>query len=95
MTETTFSVTRTTSTQTITCKAYLFCNSGGGMYQGQNDTASVSVTIPALASYSVNYYGNAPSGTASNVPSSQTKYYGTNLTLRSTSPTLTNYIYKG
>lgn len=53
--------------------------------------ASMSFTVPALASYKVSYNANGGSG----APSAQTKYYGKTLTLSSTKPTRTGYIFKG
>lgn len=61
-------------------------------------TTSYSFTVPAITNYAVSYNANKPaeaSGTVANVPASQTKYYGTNLTLSSTRPTLTNYTFTG
>lgn len=88
-----FTVNRTTSNQTITCKAYLR-GGGTGMYNGDYDEATVSVTIPALEHWTIAYNGNKPAaatGSVNNVPSSQTKYYNTTLTLSSTTPSLTGY----
>ena len=46
--------------------------------------------------YTVTYNGNAPSGeTASNIPSSQTKYSGETLTLSSVTPTCSGYTFVG
>lgn len=59
--------------------------SGGTMY------VNTSVTIPALASYTVSYNANGGSG----APVSQIKYYGKTLTLSSTIPTRTGYTFKG
>lgn len=53
--------------------------------------ASKTVTIPALAKYTISYNANGGSG----APSSQTKYYGNNLTLSSTVPTRTGYSFQG
>lgn len=50
-----------------------------------------SFTIPALPSYTVSYNANGGSG----APSSQTKWYGTNLTLSPTKPTRTGYTFQG
>ena len=52
-------------------------------------TVTLSLTIPALASYSVSYNANGGSG----APSAQTKYYGKTLTLSSTKPTRTGYTF--
>lgn len=58
---------------------------GGTMY------VNTSVTIPALASYTVSYNANGGSG----APVSQLKYYGKTLTLSNTIPTRNGYIFKG
>ena len=52
-------------------------------------TGTLSVTVPALASYTVKYNANGGSG----APSSQTKYYGKTLTLSSTKPTRAGYTF--
>lgn len=49
----------------------------------------VTVTIPAKASYAVSFNANGGSG----APSAQTKWYGENLTLSSTTPTRTGYSF--
>lgn len=48
-------------------------------------------SIPAKASYTISYNANGGSG----APSSQTKYYGTNITLSAAKPTRTGYTFKG
>ena len=53
--------------------------------------ASMSFTVPALASYKVSYNANGGSG----APSTQTKYHGKTLTLSNTKPTRTGYAFKG
>ena len=53
--------------------------------------ASSSISVPAKTSYTVKYNANGGSG----APSSQTKWYGTALTLSSTKPTRTGYTFKG
>lgn len=90
-------VNRTKTAKTITCKAQIK-GGGTGMYNGLTDTASVSVTIPALASYTVSYNANIPSGvsdSAQGMPAAQTKYHGTGLALSTNQPSLVNYIFKG
>lgn len=52
-------------------------------------TASTTVSIPKLASYTVSYNANGGSG----APASQTKWYGNALTLSSTKPTRTGYSF--
>lgn len=79
--------TRGTSASTIYLSAKLQTveRVGGITY------ASMSYTIPALASYKVSYNANGGSG----APSAQTKYYGKTLKLSSTKPTRTGYTFKG
>ena len=63
--------------------------SAGGTY-----TANAAVTLYAqwtLITYTVKYDANGGSG----APASQTKTYGTNLTLSSTKPTRTGYTFQG
>ena len=77
------------SAQTIklTIKSYNLYSYGCGEYG--SDTSTFSTTIPALASYSVSYNANGGSG----APSAQTKWYGETLTLSSTKPTRTGYVF--
>ncbi len=53
-------------------------------------SVSTSYTIPALPSYTISYNANDGSG----APASQTKWYGTTLTLSTTKPTRTGYTFK-
>ena len=76
------------SAQTVTLKAVTKNSSG---FQNGTSTASKTVTIPALASYTVAFNANGGSG----APSSQKKWYGETLTLSSTNPTRTGYDFKG
>lgn len=86
------SYTKTTSarTKTITATGKGQTVSGYGGADGSL-SVSASISVPALASYSVTYNANGGSG----APSSQTKWYGTNLTLSSTTPTRTGYSFQG
>jgi uncharacterized repeat protein (TIGR02543 family) len=52
---------------------------------------NTSFTVPALTKYTISYNANGGSG----APSSQTKYYGKDLALSSTTPTRTGYSFKG
>ena len=81
----TFNVDRGTADKTITCRAYVWGYGGGGIYDGDSDTASISVTIPKLTSYAISY--NANGGNTTTTPAAQTKYYGQDLTLSKTIPT--------
>jgi uncharacterized repeat protein (TIGR02543 family) len=58
---------------------------------GSAMNVNVNVTIPKLTSYTISYNANGGSG----APSSQTKYYGKNLTLSKTKPTRTGYSFQG
>lgn len=58
---------------------------------GKEVAAGTSVKVPKRASYTVSFNANGGSG----APSSQTKYYGTTLTLSSTKPTRTGYTFQG
>lgn len=66
---------------------------GIDLLAGLTMTASTSITVAALDSYTVAY--NANGSNVSGVPSSQTKWYGTNLTLSTTKPTRTGYTFQG
>lgn len=77
-------ITRTTSSQTAEIQATV-----GNLNVAKPAEKSVTVTIPALASYSVTYNANGGSG----APSAQKKYYGQTLTLSSTKPTRTGYSF--
>lgn len=55
------------------------------------DTKTVSITIPALPSYTVSYNANGGSG----APSYQTKWYDEDLTLSSVTPSRTGYTFQG
>lgn len=81
-----YSFSRGTSVQTISCAAKLT----GVDYVGDTMTVSTSYTIPALARYAVTYSANGGSG----APSSQTKWQGKTLTLSGTKPTRTGYTFK-
>lgn len=60
-------------------------------YMNGTSSASQTITVPALASHTVSFNANGGTG----APGSQTKWYGTVLTLSSTKPTRTNYEFLG
>lgn len=60
-------------------------------FNKKSSTATATVTIPALASWSVTYNSNGGSGTVN----SQTKYYGINITLASDGFTWLNHSLTG
>lgn len=66
-------------------------SSGGGAYSSSSQGGNVSLTDISPVTYTVSYNANGGSG----APSSQTKYYGTNLTLSSTKPTRSGYTFMG
>lgn len=84
-----FTVSKTTSTQSISCYAKI--TSASSYVSGTKTSSTVSVSVAAKTSYTVKYNANGGSG----APSNQTKWYGTTLTLSSTKPTRTGYTFKG
>lgn len=89
----TISVTKGTSatTKTVTATASGTTVSGYGS-AGGSASVSINVSIPAKPSYTVSYNLN---GGESSAIASQTKWYGTALTLSSTVPTRTGYNFLG
>ncbi|MGN0038602.1 MAG: InlB B-repeat-containing protein [Coriobacteriales bacterium] len=89
-------ITKTTASQSITCKITAYSTTVDGM-GGCGDsnispkTVSKSVSVAALASYSITYNANGGSG----APSAQTKYYGKTLTLSSTKPVKAGFTFQG
>lgn len=83
----TLSYTRGTSAKTVSISSSL------KNLAGSNYSVSVATTksIPAKPSYTVAYNANGGSG----APSSQTKWYGTNITLSTTKPSRTGYTFQG
>ena len=81
----TFTWTRDRSETTKTISATYSTDTSIGTLK-----CSTTVTIPAKPSYTVKY--NANGGT--DAPSSQTKYYGETLTLRTGTPTRTGHTFK-
>ena len=75
-----------TSAATKTIKAAVTNKNTGSV-----STATLTVTVPALAKYTISYNANGGSG----APGSQTKYYGKTLKLSSTKPVRTGYTFKG
>lgn len=59
-----------------------------GVYRGTLE-ADGSISVPAITTYTIQYNANGGSG----APSSQTKYFGTALTLSSTKPSRTGYTF--
>ena len=84
-------ITKGTTSQsfTITWNAGVNLAADKKWYGPYGSSATVSLTIPALASYNVTYNANGGSG----APSTQKKYYGKTLTLSSTKPTRAGYTF--
>lgn len=81
--------TKTHSSQSIYINACIDRRSAS-YYPGKS-IPTAYLTIPAKDSYTVSYNANNGSG----APSSQTKWYGENLTLSSTKPTRSGYTFVG
>lgn len=85
------SYTYTHNRGTSAATRYIYAKLTGVDRVGATMYASTTVSVPALTSYTVSYNANGGSG----APSSQTKYYGKNITLSSTKPTRTGYSFQG
>lgn len=69
-------------------------NNGTAYNPGGSYTANAGATLYAIWSiiqYTISYNANGGSG----APGNQTKNYGTNITLSSTKPTRTGYVFQG
>lgn len=93
----TFSWPKTHSSQSITITGTSVL-SNGEFWSGSShsrisgtSTATKTITIPAKPSYTVSYNANGGSG----APANQTKWYGENLTLSSTTPTRSGWTFMG
>lgn len=89
----TTTVSKTQSSRSVPVKVYYHLEevSGYGGGGGGSGEATVNVSIGALTSHTVTYNANGGSG----APSSQTKWYGSVLTLSSTKPTRSGYTFLG
>ena len=84
-------ITKTKSSQKISFSvSFAFELTWSGTYAGTK-TASSSINVPAITSYTIKYNANGGSG----APTSQTKWHGTGLTLSTVKPTRTGYTFKG
>lgn len=81
-------INKTTSAQTVTLKVSI--NRSSASYHAGTSSGSITITVPALASYGVKYYGNGSTGGST---AAQTKYYGKSLALRSNGFTRTGYSF--
>lgn len=70
---------------------YIYAKLTGVDRVGGTMTASATVYIPKVSSYTVSYNANGGSG----APSSQTKWHGTSLTLSNTAPTRAGHTFSG
>lgn len=87
----TITVNKTTSRQNISFSvSFPFNGAWNGVYSGTK-SASGSISVDAKPSYTIKYNANGGSG----APSSQTKWYGTNITLSSSKPTRTGHSFLG
>ena len=87
----TIDVARGTSARNISCSASLnFDVTWNGSYSGTR-SASGSIGVEKRVSYTVSFNANGGTG----APGNQTKWHGQNITLSSTRPTRTGYIFKG
>lgn len=87
--EYTYGIGKTTSSQSIACKASITSN--GTYIQGTKTSSQTYVTVSALPSYTVSYNANGGSG----APGSQTKWYDRTLTLSSSKPSRTGHNFSG
>ena len=84
------SIAKSTSSKSVSFSCSMDINiTWSGSYKG-TISASSSVSVSAKTKYTVSYNANGGTG----APSSQTKWYGTTLTLSSTKPTRTGYNFK-
>lgn len=85
------SIAKSTSSKSVSFSCSMDINiTWSGSYKG-TISASSSISIPAKTKYTVSYNPNGGSG----APSSQTKWYGTTLTLSTTKPTRSGYTFMG
>lgn len=84
-----YSYTYTRGTSAVT--RYLYAKLTNVDRVGGTMTVSTTFSVPKLTTYTIAYNANGGSG----APSSQTKYYGKNITLSSTKPTRTGYTFQG
>lgn len=89
---TSHSATWNRGTSTGAHSAYWTITSAKGSWGGTSTTSSVSISVPALASYTVSFNGN---GASSGSTAAQTKYYNINLALRSNGFSRTGYSFMG
>ena len=81
----TFTISRAKANRTLSCYAKITSNSS--YVSGTKTSTKSNVVVSAKPSYTVSYNANGGSG----APSSQTKWYGENITLSSAKPTRSGY----
>lgn len=86
-----FSYKQTYSRGTSASTRYLYAKLTGVDRVGGTMYVNTTITVPALASYTVSYNANG----GSNAPSSQTKWHGKTLTLSNDAPTRAGYTFGG
>ena len=84
-----YTISKTTSSQSISCHAKI--TSESTYVSGSKYSTATTINVSAKPSYTVSYNANGGSG----APSSQTKWYGTNLTLSASKPSRTGYTFAG
>lgn len=82
-----FVVPKGTSAKSVECYAKIYSESSYA--SGTKYSTATYVSVDAITSYTVSYNANGGAG----APTNQTKWYGTNLTLSSTTPTRTGYSF--
>lgn len=83
-----YTINKTTSKQSISYCAKITSNSS--YVSGTKWSSTSTISVAAKPSYTVKYDANGGTG----APSSQTKWYGTNLKLSTTKPTRTGYTFE-
>ena len=83
----TLTIAKTKSVQSIACGGEIRVTGFAAGVSG----ATMTVSVPALASHKVTYNANGGTG----APGNQTKWYGEVLTLSTVRPSRTNYIFQG
>ena len=86
----TVTINKNHSSQSISCYAKI--KSTSTYSSGTETSGTTKKTVSAKPSYSVSYNGN---GATSGVPGGQTKWYGENISLNSSTPSKTGHTFNG
>ena len=86
-----YTVTKTQSVQSIYCSGKAWMPGASVDSYRTGAEAGLYISVPALASHTVAYNANG----STSAPGSQTKWYGSILTLSSTTPTRDGYAFLG